>query len=280
MHPVLFHIGKLTFYTYGLIMAIAFIAAYFYLLRLAKTTGQDPEFYSNMFFWLMLFGILGAKILYLIVGWRNLGNELRDLVGCLRGGLVWYGGVIADLVFVYFYCRTMKKDLLKTLDTLSSPSALGLAIGRWGCLMAGCCYGRETHLPWAITYPRIPEFPHPMAGIPVHPSPIYESIGALIIALVCYQVFRHANRKGLAITFLILLYSVLRFFLEFMRGDVERGFVIPNRLSTSQLVSILMFLPAVYFLIHFLRKPSEAEKKEESASSKQAKKQKAKDKGK
>ena len=147
MHPILFHIGSLTFYTYGLIMAIGFIVAYFYLLHLAKISGQDVEFYSNMFFWLMIFGILGAKVLYLIVEYKTLASDIKDVVGCLRGGLVWYGGLIADLIFVYYYCKGHKKDYLQVADTLTSPTAVGLAIGRWGCLMAGCCYGKPAACP-------------------------------------------------------------------------------------------------------------------------------------
>jgi len=262
MHPILFQIGSLTVYTYGLIMAIGFIVAYFYLLRLAKMSGQDVEFYSNMFFWLMIFGILGAKVLYLIVEYKTLASDIKDLVGCLRGGLVWYGGLIADLIFVYYYCKKHTKDYLQVADTLTSPAAVGLAIGRWGCLMAGCCYGKICNLPWAITYPKNPAFPHPMAGIPVHPSPVYESIGVFIIAFICYEAFRRSKRKGLAFDLLVLLYAPLRFGLEFLRGDAERGFVIQDKLSTSQFVGILVFIPAVLFLIYVLKNPLEMEKRE------------------
>jgi len=265
MHPILFRIDGVTFYTYGFLMALGFIVAYFYILRLAKISDQDLEFYSNMFFWAIIFAILGAKALYLIVEWRNIGNELKDVVGCLRGGLVWYGGLIADLIFIYFYCRHYKKDFLQVADTVSSPGAVGLAIGRWGCLMAGCCYGRPAHLPWAITYPRNLEIPHPMAGIPVHPSPIYESIGVFIIALICYLVFRRSRRKGLTIALVLLLYSALRFGLEFLRGDIERGFLFSDKLSTSQFLSALVFFPSLYFLIRQLRKPPESLDKEKGA---------------
>jgi phosphatidylglycerol---prolipoprotein diacylglyceryl transferase len=275
MHPVLLKIGPLTFYTYGLIMAVGFIVGYLFVMRLAKTSGQDEEFYSNIFFWLMIFGILGAKALYLIVGYKDIANDMKDIVGCLRGGLVWYGGIIADLFFAYFYCRYHKKDFLKTIDTFASPAAVGLAIGRWGCLMAGCCYGKVCNLPWAIVYPE-GVLPRQYWHIPVHPSPIYESIGVFVIAFICYEAFRRVNKKGVPITLLFMLYAPLRFGLEFLRGDVERGFLVPGRLSTSQFVSLITFVPALVAFVYFWRRPAEPEPKPEPPKKEKKKKDKGK----
>jgi phosphatidylglycerol---prolipoprotein diacylglyceryl transferase len=237
--------------------------AYFYLLYLAKASKQDEEFYSNMFFWLMIFGILGAKLLYLVVSWREMPADARDFINCLRGGLVWYGGLVADLIFVYFYCRAYKQDYLHVSDTLAGPTALGLAIGRVGCLMAGCCYGKACDLPWAIVYHNFAGLPaHPLAGIPVHPSPVYESLGVLVIVAVCYLLFTYSHKRGLTLAMLVWAYAALRFGLEFLRGDVERGFVFSDKISTSQFVSILLFIPGMYFFIRQLLKPAEPEPKE------------------
>lgn len=286
MHPILFKIGGLTFYTYGLMMAAGFIIAYFYLLYLAKASGQDQEFYSNMFFWLMVFGILGAKLLYVVVDWKDLPKELtepKDFINCLRGGLVWYGGLVADLVFVFFYCRRYKQDYLRVADTLASPTAVGLAIGRIGCLMAGCCYGKAAELPWAIVYHNLPGVPaHPLAGIPVHPSPIYEALGVFMVAFVCYGILMHSKKKGLAVATLVWLYALLRFSLEFFRGDVERGFVVSDKISTSQFVSILLFIPGMFFFIRQLIKPPEPapEQPQKPITKKEKKKKKAQEKAK
>jgi len=283
MHPILFKIGGLTFYTYGLLMALGFIAGYFFILYLAKVSGQDQEFFSNMFFWIMVFGILGAKLLYLVVSWSEMPSDAGDFINCLRGGLVWYGGVIADLIFVYYYCWRHKKDYWRVADTLAAPAAVGLAIGRIGCLMAGCCYGKACDLPWAVVYHNFPGVPaHPLAGTPVHPSPVYEALGVLIIAVVCYELFTHSKKNGLAISALVWLYAALRFGLEFIRGDVERGFVFSDKISTSQFVSILLFAPGLYFFIRQLLKPSEPAPKEppKPLSKKEKKKKKQQDKAK
>ena len=267
MHPILFKIGGLTFYTYGLIMAIAFITAYFYVLYLARISGQNEEFYSSLFFWVMITGILGAKVLYLLVDFRNLASNVKDVVGCIRGGLVWYGGVIAVLPFIYFYAKRHKKSYALIGDTITGPGILGLGIGRWGCLMAGCCYGKPADVPWAIIYPDKP-IHHPLAGIPVHPSPIYESIIDFIIAFIAYLFFRRSRGRGIVMLLVIMLYSIARFLLEFLRGDIERGFIISNKLSTSQFISIILFIPALIAFIIQIRKPKELEEKPERAGKK------------
>jgi len=278
MHPILFKIGSLTFYTYGLMMAIGFIVAYFYLLHLARISNQEVEFYSNLFFWVMIIGILGAKTLYLMVDIKNIVRTVKDVVGCIRGGLVWYGGVIAALTFVYFYARKYKKSYGQIADTIASPAMIGLGIGRWGCLMAGCCYGKPTSLPWAITYPDAP-IHHPLAGTPVHPSPIYESIADFISALIAYEIFRRSKRKGISMLLVIMLYATARFLLEFLRGDIERGFVISDKISTSQFISILIFIPALILFIRQMRRPAEPEPETKPAQKEKDKKEK-KDKGK
>jgi phosphatidylglycerol:prolipoprotein diacylglycerol transferase len=273
MHPILFKLGSLTFYTYGLLMALAFITAYFYLLHLAKITNQDVEFYSNFFFWIMVMGILGAKALYLIVDIKNLANNVKDVVGCIRGGLVWYGGVIAVLAFAYFYAKKYRTNYARLADTIASPAMVGLGIGRWGCLMAGCCYGKPTNLPWAIVYPDHP-LHHPMAGIPVHPAPVYESIADFIIALISYAVFRKSKKRGITVLLVIMLYAIVRFSIEFLRGDVERGFVLSDKISTSQFISILLFIPALALFIRQMLKPKEPD--EPKPEEKKGKKEKRK----
>ncbi len=256
MHPVLIEIKGFTFYTYGLLMAVGFLCAYFLTLYLARRGGEEGLFYENLFLWLIVVGIGGSKLLYLVVEGPGSLNTWADFVSCMRGGLVWYGGVLGNLIFLYFYCRRDKKSYLHVLDLLSAPMMLGLAIGRWGCLMAGCCHGKPTGLPFpfSITYPT-GEYANAVAGIPVHPSPVYASINSLIIALICFLVFTRSRRPGLAAYTCFVLYSMTRFLIEFTRGD-ERGWVLPDLLSTSQFIGILIFIPSLYLFIRTLRKPA------------------------
>ena len=245
-------------YTYGPIMAFAFLAAFALVNHLVRAKGEDLEFFTDLFLWLIVVGVVGAKALYIITDWRDFLARPLDLINCRKGGLVWYGGVLANLGFVYFYARRKTKTFLRVTDLLVAPLSLGLAIGRWGCLMGGCCYGKACDLPWAITYPPWTPgslYPPLPPGLAVHPSPIYESIGALGIAILCYLVYTRNKRPALPTLTYFTLYPLLRFFLEIYRGDVERKFVIENVLSTSQFISLLIIVPALVLLVRVLRQP-------------------------
>jgi len=264
-------------YTYGPIMALAFLAAFGLVSHLVRVKGEDLEFYTDLFLWLIVVGVAGAKALYIITDWRDFLERPLDLLNCRKGGLVWYGGVLANFIFIYFYARRKGKAFLSVTDLLVAPLALGLAIGRWGCLMGGCCYGKACGLPWAITYPPWTPgslYPPIPPWVAVHPSPIYESIGALGIAILCYLAYTRNKRPVLATLTYFTLYPLLRFFLEYFRGDVERKFVIPEVLSTSQFISILVIIPALIYLIRVLRQPLPAPSEAPAKAGKKPKKNK------
>jgi len=242
-------------YTYGPIMALAFLVAFGLVVHLVRRSGEDLEFFSDLYLWLIVVGVAGAKVLFIFTELRDFLAHPLDLINCRKGGLVWYGGVIANLIFIYFYCRRQGKSFVAVTDLLIAPLALGLAIGRIGCLMGGCCYGKACTLPWAITYPSNPMTLSIPPGLPVHPSPLYELLGALIIAGLCYLAFTRSRRRALPTLTYFTLYPLLRFFLEYYRGDVERKFVIPGVLSTSQFIGILVLVPALVLLILTLQKP-------------------------
>jgi len=264
-------------YTYGPIMALAFLAAFGLITHLIRKSGDDLEFYTDLSLWLIVIGVAGAKALYVLTDWQSFLDRPLDLLNCRKGGLVWYGGVLANLGFIWLYARPKHKSYWQITDLLAAPMALGLAIGRWGCLMGGCCYGKSCHLPWAITYPPWTPgslFPPLPPGVAVHPSPIYESIGALLIAGLCYLAFTRNRRPILPSLTCLTLYPLLRFFLEYFRGDADRKFVIPDILSTSQFISVLVLVPALIGLIHVLRQPRPAPVKIEAPGPKKQKKAK------
>jgi phosphatidylglycerol:prolipoprotein diacylglycerol transferase len=201
------------------------------------------------------------------------------MMNCRNGGLVWYGGVIGCVIYVVWLLRSSREPavalknsfpylvlfprsrreeripLLQVTDTLVAPLALGLAIGRWGCLMGGCCYGKPCSLSWAVVYP--PEV-NPMSGIPVHPSPVYESLASLLICAVIYAAIRREARMGIPTMIWFTLYPIARFFLEFLRGDEIRGFVYQGQsfsISTSQFIGLLIIAAAIVVTITIMRRP-------------------------
>jgi len=264
MHPVLFEIKGFKIYTYGPIMALGFLLAFLLVYHIVKRRGDDLEFYMDLYLWLIIGGVAGAKILYSIIEYREFIARPLHMLNCRNGGLVWYGGVLADTVIVTWYSRRRGQSVFRVMDTLMAPLALGLAIGRWGCLMGGCCFGRLCSYPWAIVYP---EGVNPVAGLPVHPTPIYESLLSLAIAAIIYTAVRRNVRTGIPTLLWFTLYPLARFIVEFYRGDEVRGFIYQSdafSLSTSQFIGLIIFLAALTNLAWLWRHPVIPEAVEES----------------
>src|SRR6478672_13822824 len=187
MYPRLLELGPITVYTYGVLLA----AAYLFGLQLARIRarerGLDANRVLDLGIYIIISALVGAKLLLLITDFRTFTADPRELLTLARSGGVFYGGLILAVAVALFYIRKIGLPLWTTCDVFAPGIALGHVIGRFGCLFAGCCYGKETHVPWAIT------FHDPFAaanvgtplGVPLHPTQIYEA-GAefLILALL------------------------------------------------------------------------------------------------
>jgi phosphatidylglycerol---prolipoprotein diacylglyceryl transferase len=250
------HIGPLSAPSYGLILFVAFIVALWVVARQAQRQGMDPAVLTDLGIYSLLGGLLGAKLLLVAVDWKDYVREPRELTSIIFSGGVFYGGLIGGIATAIWYVRRTKLPLWPTLDVLAPAVVAGQAIGRFACLAAGCCFGRETHVPWAIVYhdmyakQQIPELPLDTA---VHPSPLYESMAAgLIFALLLWMIPRKRFHGQIALTY-TALYAAARFGLEYFRGDRARGFVFRGALSTSQLISAILFLLALAAMPYLLQ---------------------------
>ncbi len=175
---------------------------------------------------------IGAKVFFLIFSSNNqFYSHLNSESFWLGGGFVFYGGLIFGLIFYMIYSLILKKFPFQYTGYLSPGLVFGHAIGRFGCFLAGCCFGRQCDLPWAIT----------VHGQSVHPVQLYESLGLVIIGLVMLKLIKSAINAYSILGIYLLSYSILRFTIEFYRGDVVRG-VYQNTLSTSQIISLVLFL--------------------------------------
>ena len=204
--------------------------------------------------------ILGAKLLLVAVEWRRYAANPKDLVEVLRSGGVFYGGLIAATAVAIWYMRKHDLPGWRIADMAAPSIALGEAIGRWGCFAAGCCYGKESHGPFAVTF--TDPFAHEAVGtplnVPLHPTQIYLSLNALLIFLILEWVYRRKTFDGEVFWLYVLLYAITRGILETWRGDFVRGFVIPGVLSTSQFIGLLTAALAGGMLF-FLSRRSRAE---------------------
>ena len=254
MHPILFEVGRFPVYTYGVLLAAAYLLGLQFALMRARTRGLDPNRVMDLGIWIIISALAGAKLLLLVVEFDTFSHNPRELLGLLRSGGVFYGGLIAAVAVALWYLRRHKMPMWTVTDVFAPGIALGHVIGRMGCFFAGCCFGRPTDVPWAITFHSV--YAAQNAGTPLdrplHPTELYEAGAELLILLVLVATERKGRPfPGRTFWGYMFLYAVSRFIIEFYRGD-PRGTV--GMFSTSQFLSLILAPLAIVMLI-VLRRP-------------------------
>jgi phosphatidylglycerol:prolipoprotein diacylglycerol transferase len=256
MHPILFNAGPITIYSYGVLLASAYLIGLWMAVRRANAAGINGNSIMDMLIWVIIAALVGAKALLFIVDFRHFTSSWQDFTTLLRSGGVFYGGLIAAIVVCIWQLRKHRLPLWPCADLFAPGIALGYMVGRLGCLMAGCCYGKPTDVAWAVT------FTDPAANfnvgtplnIPLHPTQLYESAAGLVIFLLLLILEkRQGHFAGRTFWSFAFLYAVLRFIIEFYRGD-DRGMVL-SYLSTSQFISVVL-APISLFMLWYLSRPS------------------------
>jgi phosphatidylglycerol:prolipoprotein diacylglycerol transferase len=253
MYPRLFELGPITVYTYGVLLAAAYLLGLQLAMVRARARGLDHARVLDLGIYIIIGALVGAKLLLLLTDFNTFRQDPRELLTLLRSGGVFYGGLIVAVGIALWYIRKIGLPLWTTCDVFAPGIALGHIIGRFGCLFAGCCYGKPTTLPWGIT------FKDPFAAsnvgtplnVPLHPTQIYEA-GAEAIILFLLLALERKGRGFAGRTFwlYLLFYAVSRFIIEFFRGD-ERGTVF--MFSTSQFISICVAPLAIVMLVYLAR---------------------------
>ena len=260
MNPILFEVAGFPVYTYGVLLAAAYLLGLQFALRRAKSRGLDPNRVMDLGIWVIVSALVGAKLLLVIVEWETYGRNTAEILTLVRSGGVFYGGLIAAVLVAIFYMWRHRMPIWTVSDVFAPGIALGHVIGRLGCLFAGCCFGRPTTVPWAITFHS--EYAARNVGtpinIPLHPTQLYEA-GAELIILGVLLLFERRGRPFPGRTFwsYMLLYGISRFVIEFYRGD-SRGMV--GMFSTSQFVSLLIVPLSLVMLLVLARRPGPAPK--------------------
>jgi phosphatidylglycerol:prolipoprotein diacylglycerol transferase len=250
MHPILFDFGGFTLYSYGVLLASAYLLGLQMALMRARARGLDPHRVMDLGIWVIVSALVGAKLLLLVVDFRQYTGSAQDLLGLARSGGVFYGGLIAAVTVALWYLRRHRMPLWTTTDVFAPGVALGHVVGRLGCLMAGCCFGRPASVPWAITFhdPAAAANVGTPLGIPLHPTQLYEAgAEALIFGLLLALERRGRPFPGRTFWSYMLFYGASRFVIEFYRGD-SRGLVL-GALSTSQFVSVILVPLSIAMLV-------------------------------
>jgi phosphatidylglycerol---prolipoprotein diacylglyceryl transferase len=260
MHPVLIEIGRFGLPTYGVLVALAVLASLWTVKRRGDRAGLDGARLVDLCLWVLIWALVGSKATLVMVELpRYLANP-GELVGVLRAGGVFLGGFLSALVAGLVLVRRYGMPWLPTLDVIIPSLALGHAIGRIGCLMAGCCWGSPCALPWAVTYtdPRAAANVGTPLGVAVHPFPLYEASFDFALYLGLAWLFWRRLRPGLVFAAYLIAYGAGRFGLELTRGDYARGLWFGGVLSTSQLLSAGMVAVGLTMLVSLLRSAATA----------------------
>lgn len=254
MHPELFKIGSLSIQAYGFFFALAYVTAFYFLRRSAEFANYSKNIFSDLALFCLVSGMLGARIFFVAQNRQAFADRWWEIFYFWTGGLVFFGGFISAIGFLIFYFRRKRIPVLRGLDLCVPALAFAHAVGRLGCLFAGCCHGKLCDLPWAIRFDSTLVTPE-LRGLPLHPTQLYESLGLIILGWIAWQLLkRYPNKFGWPSFFYLMGYSVLRFFVEFFRGDPIRGEIPLLGLSTSQGVSLVLFLLGGAFFIRSLRR--------------------------
>jgi phosphatidylglycerol:prolipoprotein diacylglycerol transferase len=252
MHPVLTKLGPFTIHSYGFLIAIGFLIAVATVRRLAAASRLDVDRVLDLTFWSLLVGLIGARLVFVLT---LLDGFLADPLAVFRvweGGLVFYGGPLAVVPFVIWYVRRHPLPFWRTGDAMIPGLVVAHMFGRFGCLAAGCCYGKPTGSSWGIHLPN--ELIEPKYhGLALHPVQLYEAgaLGVLFLGLL--WVHRHRRFDGQVVLTYFMTYPIIRSITEAFRGDLIRQVFFDGWLSTSQIISIFVFIGAFLALRYRLR---------------------------
>ena len=262
---------EINIFGYGAAMVCGFLAAAWLAGERAKREGLNPAVMWDIGMTVLLSGVIGARLFYIIKnpqnffgGNLNLGQTLLEIVNLTKGGLVLYGGVLLGIATFIWHCHRLGLSALKLADILLPAIFVGEMFGRIGCFLNGCCFGDPSTLPWAVQFPpgSVPFLMEVQAGVikedalcsePLHPAQIYSSINALILAIITWNYYPRRARDGSVLLLGWVLYPITRFFLEIVRGDTPGEF--GTDLTIAQWVSFGMLIAAAGFAAYLSTRP-------------------------
>jgi phosphatidylglycerol---prolipoprotein diacylglyceryl transferase len=253
MHPILFEIGPVKIFTYGFMLALAFLSAIYFSGREAQRLGLPKGQFYDLCFYIILSALVGSRLLYILLELPTFLAHPLKIFALWEGGLVFHGGLILALIVAFFYMRRHQLPWRTTLDALAVGMPLGQFFGRIGCFMAGCCWGAASDLPWAVTFTN----PRSLCPVrdPVHPAQLYEAF--LVLGIFGFLQFfkKHKRYDGQMILVYFCLAGLARFVVEFFRSPLDdRGPIIFASMPLTQVIALALFLVSGGLLLWYNRR--------------------------
>ncbi len=238
MYPILFKIGPITVYSYGVMIALAAIVCSILLARDAKKLKIPSDIIYDFMFWVVAWGILGARVFYVILLWDYFSQNLLETIMIMHGGLAWQGGLIGGFVSGIWFVKNKKISLRQFMDMAAPYIALGQAIGRIGCFFNGCCFGKP--VAWGIYFPAHQDR--------LHPTQLYETAGLFVAFVILKFSQKKPHQAGMVFVLYLWLAALERFIVEFFRADHD---VVYFGLSLFQYISLGFIAVGLFLMVRF-----------------------------
>lgn len=214
--------APLSIKAYGAMMLVAFVTGSTYMVISRREGDLDLNGIIDVALGALVGGIVGSQIIYIALNWHDF-SDFRTMADLWSGGLSFHGGVAGAAIVVYIYCRRKGINFCPVADQMAPALAIGYGFARIGCFLNGCCHGGPANLPWAVTFPDTGACSIP--GVPVHPTQLYASLLSFLIAFILVKIRPHIKVYGHLFISYLMIYSVMRFSVEFTRAGFTGQFV-------------------------------------------------------
>jgi phosphatidylglycerol:prolipoprotein diacylglycerol transferase len=244
--PDLISIGPFTIHTYGFFVALGFAVGIWTAIKVGKHERVPPQQVMDMAFVMIVCAIVGSRLFYVLINFSYYKAHPLDIIKLWQGGLVFSGGLVATAAAMLWYLKRHQLSFWSTGDLWAPSLAIGQAIGRIGCFMAGCCYGQPTDISWGVV------FSHPKSlaplNIPLYPTQLFEAFSGILIFFVLLFLSGKRKFSGQVFLWYVILHSTARLFVERFRGD-ERGLIPGTEMTATQLLATILLVGAVVALL-------------------------------
>lgn len=253
MRPTLFTIGSFPVHSYGLLLVLGFMIGLQYARKVCERRMRtepegsvrriDPDTIFDLGITGLVIGILGARLLFVVLDWGSFAKHPIDALKIWEGGLSLHGGMLAGILYLIWFCHKRKLSILAVGDICAPAWAIAYAVGRIGCLLNGCCYGGPCAYPWGVRFHDENSADPSVLTPPSHPTQLYATLFNLVFFFWLARWERKGNRTGELFYSYIAMYGFYRFVVEIFRAGATSTYLIPSmHLTDTHLISIFMMV--------------------------------------